>query len=223
MTKRTTTWLAFTLVEMLLALALTAILLSIVSVTIGSVLKDSQRLESMRSEPRWLESAIHVIRQDIVQAESYQITSNGFVLQSHTTIPAPNDNEQDDGYVNHDLMTIEYRIVNREEDTWLVRRVSPLKPALNNKPHPFKLVCGGIQDIQLAEWQTDEDSYRMSEQDEEHDAVNPDTDMQPMPDQMLLSITMNPSNDSIKKNTTDYFIGQQSEQAETLERLIVIH
>ncbi len=223
MTRYSTTWQAFTLVEMLLALVLTAILLSIVSVTIGSVLRDSQRLESMRSEPRWLESSIHVIRQDIVQAESYQITSNGFVLQSHTTIPAPNDDEQDDRYVNHDLMTIEYRLVNQEEDTWLVRRVSPLKPAINNKQHPFELVCGGIQEIQLAEWLTDEDSHRMSGQGEDQDDNNRSFDMQPIPDQMLLSITMNPTNDGTVKSTTDYYTSQHSMQKKAVERLIVIH
>ena len=49
---------AFTLIEMLLALTLTAMLLTIVSVTLGGALRDQQRLEAMQAAPGWFDRVV---------------------------------------------------------------------------------------------------------------------------------------------------------------------
>lgn len=210
--------LGFTLIEMLLALTLTAILLTIVSVTLGAVLRDGQRLERMQSQPLWLESVVGVIRRDLREAETYQITSQGLVLHAHAGIQGAL------GQADHDPVTIEYRLIKQQDTQWLVRQVRPGTPALTDQTYPFELLCGGIQTMHLAAWSGDEDSPAAKGVDRLARQAVQDAMSEPLPipGRVMLSITLTPSKDVHAAEPGRVTAARSVPQAQAIERLIVV-
>jgi prepilin-type N-terminal cleavage/methylation domain-containing protein len=201
----------FTLIEMLLALSLTAVLLTIVSVTIGGVLRDSQRLEAMRAEPFWLESVVQVIRRDLQQAEAYRETAGVLILHSHAGPP------EAEGVFSHDTAQIEYEVVNRGDTRWLIRRVKPIQ-ATHLKQSKVELLCGGVESMSLMACAPDEPPNT------DRDRLEPlpgeaGKELGPIPDQLTLTLTHHVHEDTESETSAH---GMQERRVESLERLLVI-
>ncbi len=207
----------FTLIEMLLALTLTAVLLTIVSVTIGSVLRDNQRLETMRAEPLWLEALVQVIRHDLRQSDSYLIVDGVLTLNSHAGVAG------DDNQLGHDRVTIEYTLVKHDDARWLVRRSTPKEAALINQTSPAELLCGGIQAFHLAEW-SDEAGPAPEIGRRSPEAVQAEPQMLPIPAQLMLSVTLAPpaTQEQVGPIPTTQSRTHAGTQPRLLDRLIVI-
>lgn len=201
----------FTLIEMLLALTLTAVLLTIVSVTIGGVLRDSQRLEAMRAEPLWLESVVQIIRRDLRQTEAYQEKAGVLILHSHA------GDTEIKGALSHDPARIEYELIKHDDTRWLVRRIMPLQ-GTNPNTQQVELLCGGIEDMSLMVWDASEQANTNQDRTE-LPPEQTDDEFEPVPDQLMLTLTYN----VVENTRPDSLVrNQQEPKAQSAERLLVI-
>lgn len=175
----------FTLIEMLLALSLTAMLLTIVSVTIGAVSRDNERLKAMDSGPYQLGSVIDVLRRDLRQAQAYRMHDGVLTLHGRADIKMNIPGEI------HDPVQIEYEVLDLNNTYWLVRRINTIE-ATTNQESVVELLCGGVSAlsvvVSLAEDVTAIPDRKPVEASLPQ-TVDP-TIMSPVPDQVTVSLTL---------------------------------
>ena len=196
----------FTLIEMLLALALTTVLLTIVSVTIGAVARDNERLKSMDSSPSQLEPVVDILRQDLQQSTTYQMTDGILTLHGHSDVTTVIQGASGVIESGHDPVVIEYEVLDLGNVYWLVRRINAIEAPPTQEP-VVELLCGGVSSwkFAIATTEGDEtipDHETLVEGSSSHTAAH-DT-MSPIPDQVTVSFTLTATNHEHASIYNDY-------------------
>lgn len=185
----------FTLIEMLLALSLTAVLLTIVSVTIGAVARDNERLKTMDSGLNRLQSVVDILRQDLRQAQTYQMMDGVLTLHGHAGVSSNYSGTSAVIDIDHDPVVIEYEIIHLNNARWLVRRTNAIDATPNQEP-TIELLCGGVSGWSLLMSLPEGDAAipdREPAGPPSRHAVDPDL-MAPIPDQVTVSFTLSDPN-----------------------------
>jgi len=138
---------AFTLVELLAATALTAILMVGVLAVVADLgvanLTSSSTAAKPSPEAGAMEALVRLLREDLVHATAVRIPRpNEVVLVGYAALDG-NDRER-----THRPVLVAYRLADLDGRRWLIRRQSALD-VLSNQGIRYDLVCGNVTRFEL--------------------------------------------------------------------------
>lgn len=133
----------FTLLEMLAATALAAILLIALLAVTASLGRNAAHMKKADRRQTWSDGLVPLLQLDLANATSLRIETNSFILEGHGEIDLA------EATPTQCLATITYSLRRVGDHTWLVREQcarNPLEPSKRS----VDFVCADVRAISLA-------------------------------------------------------------------------
>jgi prepilin-type N-terminal cleavage/methylation domain-containing protein len=127
----------FTILEMLVATALTAVLLAAVFQVIGSLGRSRAALARQADNSAWKSDLLETLRRDLINSIAVSFRANGITLSGHSAL------QQNTLACDHLPVTVNYGLVNIHGRSWLVRTQAP-RGGLSNESGWTELVCPDV-------------------------------------------------------------------------------
>jgi type II secretory pathway pseudopilin PulG len=128
---------AFTILELLVATALTALLLLAVFHVIGSLGRSRAALAQQTDSGAWRSDLLQTLRYDLINSTAANFHRDGITLTGHGALQRPTFSH------SHEPVTIVYGLATIHGRRWLVRSQSP-RDGLSNDPGWSELLCPDV-------------------------------------------------------------------------------
>lgn len=132
----------FTILELLVATALTAVLLAAVFQVVGSLGRSRAALARQADHSQWKSDLLETLRIDLSNSTAVSFRNNGIMLTGHCAL------QQSTLAYDHLPVTVNYAIVNIHGRTWLVRTQEP-RGAPSNESGWTELVCPDVSGFSM--------------------------------------------------------------------------
>ena len=128
---------AFTILELLAATALTALLMAAVLHVVGAIGASRAALARHAGAGAWQADLLDLVRRDMTNASKVTFRADGMTLTSHAALDAGTREFQ------HEPVTVVYGLSVIDGRSWLVRRQSP-REGLSHAPAWAELICPDV-------------------------------------------------------------------------------
>ena len=128
---------AFTILELLAATALTAVLLAAVLHIVGAISASRNTLARQSNIVAWRADLLDLLRRDMTNASKVTFTADGMTLTGHAAL------DQATLEFRHEPVTVVYGLSVIDGRRWLVRRQSP-RAGLSHAAPWAELICPDV-------------------------------------------------------------------------------
>ena len=128
---------AFTILELLAATALTALLMAAVLHVVGAIGASRATLARQTDTAAWRDDLLDVLRRDMTNASKVTFGADGMTLTGHGALDAGTLE------FSHEPVTVVYGLSVIDGRSWLVRRQAP-RDGLSHTPAWAELVCPDV-------------------------------------------------------------------------------
>jgi|GEM_PF-3950010 len=131
----------FTIIELLVALAISALLITATLGVVANMSRDLDRLKKVHHKPAWQVNLEQQLQRDLANARRYELTPTQLTLIGHAASTSPTSTP------TLRPSRIEYEILSDNDESWLIRRAEEIGGAHTDR----NLACQRITKLQKVE------------------------------------------------------------------------